>query len=223
MTKTSQLLLQATGLCHQYRDGEQTMSVLNHVNLSVHPSDVTAIVGVSGSGKTTLLNILAGYLRPSQGQVLFNGQDLFEMTSREIAQFRSQTIGFIYQRHYMIRELTALENVTLPLMIQKNYTLLKATQKAALCLKSVGLCSHCDYYAHQLSGGQRQRVAVARALVTEPSIIFADEPTGSLDPSNSQQLMELLLNLNASQRSALVIVTHDMSIASLCSQKLLLK
>lgn len=223
MTETAQSLLQATGLRHQYCDGEQVMSVLDHISLSIHSSDVTAIVGVSGSGKTTLLNILAGYLKPSQGQVLFNGQDLFKMTSQEIAQFRSQTIGFIYQRHYMIRELTALENVTLPLMIQKRYTLPKAIRKAALCLKSVGLYSHCDYYAHQLSGGQRQRVAVARALVTDPNVIFADEPTGSLDPVNSQQLMELLLNLNASQGSALVIVTHDMSIASLCNQKILLK
>ncbi|MBF12833.1 MAG: lipoprotein-releasing system ATP-binding protein LolD [Legionellales bacterium] len=218
MIESESLLLQAKSISHNYEDGVDQVSVLRAISLSLHQSETLAITGVSGSGKTTLLNILAGYLKPSFGEVYYKGQLLSDMTAKQVSEYRNRAIGFIYQRHYMVRELTVIENVALPLMIQGGYTLVDAYCKAAEVLSAVDLLEHIHFYANQISGGQRQRVSVARALVTDPDIVLADEPTGSLDPKNSEQLMRLLLNATQTRGTTLIIVTHDRDVAAQCER-----
>ena len=201
----------------QVADASGTLTILNGINFTVQAGDTLAIVGASGSGKSTLLGILAGLDTPSSGEVHLSGVDMFSLTEDGRAQFRKEHVGFVFQSFQLLMHLTALENVMLPLELLGDQ---EAKQKAEKMLERVGLSSRLKHYPKFLSGGEQQRVALARAFVTEPSLLFADEPTGSLDAATGEAVIQLMFALNREFHSTLVLVTHDMSIAARCGRKL---
>ena len=189
------------------------LEVLKGIDLNVREGEILAVVGASGAGKSTLLHILGALDRPTAGEVRFEGKNIFAMNEKELARFRNQNIGFVFQFHHLLPEFTALENVAMPSMIEGKK--LEITQeKARVLLKEVGLGDRLDHKPSELSGGEQQRVAVARALMNQPKVILADEPTGNLDTANGQMLHDLLWNLSKSRRQTLVIVTHNTLLAS---------
>ena len=201
----------------QVADASGTLTILNGINFTVQAGDTLAIVGASGSGKSTLLGILAGLDTPSSGEVHLSGVDMFSLTEDGRAQFRKEHVGFVFQSFQLLMHLTALENVMLPLELRGDQ---EAKQKAEKMLERVGLSSRLKHYPKFLSGGEQQRVALARAFVTEPTLLFADEPTGSLDAATGEAVIQLMFALNREFHSTLVLVTHDMSIAARCGRKL---
>lgn len=188
------------------------VTVLSAVNLTVYRGDKLAIMGRSGSGKTTLLQLLGGLDVPSQGKILLAGNDLENISERDKSDLRNRKIGFIYQLHHLLPEFTVLENVYLPLLISK-VRLSKAKDLATKLLVDLGLGSRLYFYPNKLSGGEKQRVAIARALINNPDCILADEPTGNLDLESANMVMDLLSNLHAKYRVAVIMVTHDLSLA----------
>ncbi|MGA9363635.1 MAG: ABC transporter ATP-binding protein [Bacteroidota bacterium] len=195
------------------RNNKGGLEVLKGIDLNVREGEILAIVGASGAGKSTLLHILGALDRPTAGEVRFEGKNIFAMNEKELARFRNQNIGFVFQFHHLLPEFTALENVAIPAMIEgKKLEITK--EKAAVLLREVGLGDRLDHKPSELSGGEQQRVAVARALMNQPKVILADEPTGNLDAANGQMLHDLLWNLSKSRRQALVIVTHNTLLAS---------
>lgn len=188
-------------------------SVLKGVDLSIQAGEQVAILGQSGSGKSTLLHILAMLDLPDQGEVKIAGADVANMTDNEKAEFRNDNMGFIYQFHHLLMEFDAVENVAMPLLIQGEVEDV-AKQKAKNMLDAVGLSHRYHHRPAQMSGGERQRVAIARALVNEPKLVLADEPTGNLDKKNSEQVFQLFLKLNREFGTSLVVVTHDLDLAS---------
>jgi lipoprotein-releasing system ATP-binding protein len=206
----------------RFREGESTLEVLSGVDLAVHEAERLAIVGTSGSGKTTLLQIMGGLDDPTSGDVLVNGQSITHIDEKEKSALRNRFIGFVYQFHHLLPEFTAQENVAMPLLIRR----LKkedAMQQAADLLGRVGLAERLDHKPGELSGGERQRAAVARALITRPKLVLADEPTGNLDAGNGQHVLKLMLELNRELNTSLVIVTHDHSIAGQMDRVLVLE
>lgn len=201
----------------QVADASGTLTILNGINFTVQAGDTLAIVGASGSGKSTLLGILAGLDTPSSGEVHLSGVDMFSLTEDGRAQFRKEHVGFVFQSFQLLMHLTALENVMLPLELRGDQ---EAKQKAEKMLERVGLSSRLKHYPKFLSGGEQQRVALARAFVTEPTLLFADEPTGSLDAATGEAVIQLMFALNREFHSTLVLVTHDMSIAARCGRTL---
>lgn len=188
--------------------------VLHDVSMQIQENERIAIVGPSGSGKSTLLNILGTLDSPSSGKVILDGQPVDQMNEARMAGIRSGFIGFVFQMHYLLPQLTLLENVLLPLLPEKDKALKEAAHQRALQLIGrVGLNAHINNYPAQLSGGECQRTAVVRALINNPRLLLADEPTGSLDAENASQLANLLCELNLEQNVALVIVTHSMELA----------
>jgi lipoprotein-releasing system ATP-binding protein len=210
MTET---VLEARNVRRQFQQGPVTLEVLQSVNLSIAPAERLSIVGASGSGKTTLLQILGGLDKPTAGNVFVDGKDIHALGERERGELRNHALGFVYQFHHLLPEFSALENVAMPLLVRRMNTG-EAKDRAREILKRVGLGERLDHRPHQLSGGERQRAAVARALVTQPKLVLADEPTGNLDGRNAEQVFELMLELNRERRTSLVIVTHDLRIAS---------
>jgi lipoprotein-releasing system ATP-binding protein len=195
------------------KNSKDGLEVLKGIDLYVREGEILAIVGASGAGKSTLLHILGALDRPTAGEVRFEGGNIFAMNEKNLARFRNRNIGFVFQFHHLLPEFTALENVAMPAMIEgKRYEIVK--ERAATLLKDVGLSDRLGHKPSELSGGEQQRVAVARALMNGPRVILADEPTGNLDTANGQMLHELLWNLSKSRRQALVIVTHNTSLAS---------
>ncbi len=211
MTEPSVLL--ARGLGRDFNEGGSTLTVLDGLDLSIAKGECIAIVGASGSGKTTLLQILGGLDRPTRGSVAIDGKDIHTLDEAARGELRNRTMGFIYQFHHLLPEFSALENVAMPLLIRR-VPVREARQQAQEILEKVGLGARLEHRPHQLSGGERQRAAVARALVTMPLIVFADEPTGNLDGRNAEQVFELMLQLNREHGTSLVIVTHDLRLAS---------
>lgn len=209
----SEVVLEAEGVVREFREGTSTLRVLDGLELRLRRGECVAIVGASGSGKTTLLQILGGLDRPTLGSVRIEGRDLHALNEVERSALRNRTIGFVYQFHHLLAEFSALENVAMPLLVRRMPTL-EAKSRASAILEEVGLGGRLTHRPHQLSGGERQRAAVARALVTEPALVLADEPTGNLDGRNAEQVFELMLRLNRDRRTTLVIVTHDARLAA---------
>ena len=189
--------------------------VLDDISMKIAVSDRIAIVGPSGSGKSTLLNILGTLDKPSTGNIILNGASVDQLNENRLAEIRNTFVGFVFQMHHLLPQLTLLENVLLPLLPQKDKTILKSANERALHLISrVGLSAHLHQYPSQLSVGECQRTAVVRALINQPKLLLADEPTGSLDAATADQLATLLTELNKEQNVALVIVTHSMELAA---------
>jgi len=207
------VVLEARDVHKSFQQGPVTLEVLRGINLAITAAERLAIVGASGSGKTTLLQILGGLDRPSSGQVLVDGRDIHSLNERERGELRNRALGFVYQFHHLLPEFSALENVAMPLLVRRVPTD-EAKERAKEILTRVGLGERLTHRPHQLSGGERQRAAVARALVTQPKLVLADEPTGNLDGRNAEQVFELMLELNRERSTSLVIVTHDLRIAS---------
>jgi ABC-type lipoprotein export system ATPase subunit len=203
------ILVETRALCKIYGNGDQVVA-LDHVTLTVEQGEYLAVMGPSGSGKSTLLNMLGALDRPSSGQVLIQGQDLARV--KDLDRFRARTVGFIFQLHNLLPTLNALENIMVPMQGQPGPAP-EHRQRAEHLLEIVGLADRMDHLPGQLSGGQRQRVAVARALANKPALILADEPTGSLDTQAGDEVMALLTELNASQDTTIVVVTHDRRVA----------
>jgi lipoprotein-releasing system ATP-binding protein len=209
----TEAVLEARNVRKQFQQGPVILDVLQDVNLTIAAAERLSIVGASGSGKTTLLQILGGLDKPSSGHVSVGGKDIHALGERERGELRNQALGFVYQFHHLLPEFSALENVAMPLLVRRMHTG-EAKDRAREILKRVGLGERLDHRPHQLSGGERQRAAVARALVTQPKLVLADEPTGNLDGKNAEQVFELMLELNRERQTSLVVVTHDMRIAA---------
>lgn len=206
----SQHVLQAEALTKTYRSGSGSLTVLDDVSFSVRQGNTVSIVGPSGSGKTTLLGLCAGLDVPTSGIISLMGFKLNAMSEDDRAYIRNQYVGFVFQNFQLLSTLTALENVMVPLELRGEK---HVKQKAEELLVRVGLEKRVDHYPSQLSGGEQQRVAMARAFITDPKILFADEPTGNLDDENASHVTELLFSLNKQQGTTLVLVTHNLELA----------
>jgi len=207
------ILLECDGIIKNYQDGDNEVNVLSHLNMSLNSHELLAITGRSGSGKSTLLHILGTLEKPSDGRVLFEGQDIHQFNANKQAQFRNEQLGFIYQFHHLLAEFTAIENIMMPLLIA-GVNKVKAKSRALNILNQVGLKGRAHHKPSQLSGGERQRIAIARALVNEPALLLADEPTGNLDSENAQAIFSLLRELRDQQGTSFVVVTHDNQLAN---------
>jgi lipoprotein-releasing system ATP-binding protein len=198
---------------------KQGLSVLKDITLKVQPGRSFAVVGPSGSGKSTLLNIMGALDYPTGGQVLFDGRDLAVLGEKELAQIRNKQIGFVFQLHHLLPQCTVLENILVPTLADKKRPSMKeVNDRATRLLERVGLKEFLLYRPGELSGGQRQRVAVVRALINNPKLLLADEPTGSLDKDSSENIAELLVELNKSEKVTLIVVTHSLSLAERMGQ-----
>jgi putative ABC transport system ATP-binding protein len=212
---TSRALIEAEGLSKWVDTSEGTLHILTAVDLSIKSGETVAVVGASGSGKSTLIGLLAGLDAPSAGRIHVDGLSLSELSEDGRAEVRRRLIGFVFQSFQLIPSLNALENAMLPLELAGRRS---ARDEAAAMLERVGLQHRLKHYPRQLSGGEQQRVALARAFVTEPKILFADEPTGNLDRSTGQGIIELMLRLNTENRTTLILVTHDNALAERCER-----
>ena len=205
--------LQAINLGKDYREGSgEALQVLSGINLSLSAGQTAAIIGASGSGKSTLLNLLGGLDKPTSGQVLINDDNLFGINEKSRCHIRNRHLGFIYQFHHLLPEFTALENVAMPQLIHGVHVD-EAREKSTSLLTEVGLGERLEHKPGELSGGERQRAAIARAMINSPDCILADEPTGNLDRKNAENALELIMQLNRTYKTALIMVTHDLHIA----------
>ena len=212
-THDNSIVLSCKNLSRSFSDAGQTLEVLSNVNLEVKAGERLAIIGRSGAGKTTLLQLLGGLDLPDEGTVEVAGKDLAKLSNKERGVLRNEALGFVYQFHHLLPEFTALENVAMPLLMRRD-PVSESIARATDVLGRVGLHDRLKHRPGELSGGERQRAAVARALVTQPAVILADEPTGNLDEQTGETVFELMLELNREAGASLIIVTHDLDLAA---------
>jgi lipoprotein-releasing system ATP-binding protein len=208
----SDVFLSTKDLSKHFSESELRVDVLKGVDFSIKKNESVAIIGASGSGKSTLLHLLGGLDIPDKGEVLINGKSMSNLNDEQRGEMRNKHLGFIYQFHHLLPEFTALENVAMPLLIRHDNPK-EALNKAAVLLDKVGLSDRVQHRPGELSGGERQRAAIARALVTEPACILADEPTGNLDEKTADQVFELILELNQNSGTSLIMVTHNLELS----------
>jgi lipoprotein-releasing system ATP-binding protein len=218
----AEFILRVKGLYKHFGSGKRRVDVLRGIDLTLEGQESIAIVGASGVGKSTLLHILGTLERPSDGEVTYGGVNVFDFHEQQLAAYRNRTIGFIFQFHHLLSEFTALENCMLPALIGRK-SKKESKERAEFVLDLVGLSHRLQHRVGELSGGEQQRVAVARALMLNPKVLLADEPTGNLDTNSSRNLHELLLSLNREQNVSLVVVTHNMELAGMMQRQLQMK
>lgn len=206
-------ILEASNVSKTFQDGTKYVEVLNGVDIKIKPAEMVAIVGTSGSGKSTLLHLLGGLDSPDEGRVLVDGQDIHALSIKEQGELRNQKLGFVYQFHHLLSEFTALENVMIPLIIG-GVSERSARERAEQIITKVGLIDRKTHNPSEMSGGERQRIAIARAMVTRPACILADEPTGNLDYKTAQSVYELMFDLNRDENTSFLIVSHDLNLAN---------
>jgi len=206
------IILSAKNVSKTFRDGKRSVEVLKNVNIVVKQAEMVAVVGTSGSGKSTLLHILGGLDSPNTGEVIVAGQNIHSLSIKKQGVLRNQKLGFVYQFHHLLGEFSALENVTLPLIIG-GMGEAKARSRAQEIINKVGLKDRASHTPAELSGGERQRIAIARAMVTRPACILADEPTGNLDHKTAQSVNDLMFELNRAENTSFLIVSHDLKLA----------
>lgn len=205
-------MLRVENVTHSFKNGSETTPVLNAINFDVKEGEMVALLGSSGSGKSTMLNLMAGLMKPSEGHIFIAQQDIVKMNENKLSEFRRKHIGFIFQAYELIASMTVRENVELPLVFQAVPPSVRK-QKALALLEGVGIPDKADLFPSQLSGGQQQRVSIARSLITEPSVIFADEPTGNLDSKTEAEIISILLDLNKKMKTTFIVVTHELKVA----------
>jgi putative ABC transport system ATP-binding protein len=213
-------IVEARDITKTYTIGDREIRVLDEVSLSVSEGEFLVVAGSSGSGKTTLLSLLSGLDKPSSGRVLVEEKDITDTSEDDLAPLRNKTIGFVFQSFHLVPSLTALENVMFPAELNHDS---RAHAKAADLLKRVGMQDRSANFPHQLSGGEMQRVAMCRAVINNPKIIFADEPTGNLDTENGKAVLDLLLKFQRERRTTLVLITHSLDIAEMADRVIVLK
>jgi len=214
-------IIECRSVSFSYNEGNNKTSVLKNLNFEIKSGETTAIIGQSGCGKSTLLNLMAGLDTPTEGEVLITNTNISEISEKDRTELRAKNLGFVYQFHHLLNDFSSLYNVALPLLIMggdKSDALLQSKK----ILTKVGLENRLNHKPSELSGGERQRVAIARAMITEPTCLLADEPTGNLDAENAKEVLELIIELNTNKTTALLIVTHDLSIANKMGRKLTL-
>ena len=211
-------IVECRSLGFNYGKGNSKTSVLKNLNFQIKSNEKIAIIGQSGCGKSTLLNLLAGLDIPSEGEVLINNTNISTLPEQKRTELRARNLGFVYQFHHLLKDFSSIYNTALPLLISGVDTN-QATAKAQEILKKVGLENRTNHKPSELSGGERQRVAIARAMITEPACLMADEPTGNLDATNAREVLDLIIELNKNRDTALLIVTHDLSIANKMERK----
>jgi putative ABC transport system ATP-binding protein len=210
-------VIRVTNITKRVTTTDGVLTIVNNANFTVAPGEAVAVVGASGSGKSTLLGLMAGLDTPTEGDVFIHGESLFSLDEDGRAKLRGRLVGFVFQSFQLLPSLTALENVMLPLELAG---VADAEAKALSILDRVGLKARVKHYPKQLSGGEQQRVAIARAFVTEPKLLFADEPTGNLDAKTGRAMIDLLFTLNRERGTTLILVTHDLSLAARCGRRL---
>ena len=211
-------IVECRSLGFNYGKGNSKTSVLKNLNFQIKSNEKIAIIGQSGCGKSTLLNLLAGLDTPSEGEVLVNNTNISTLPEHKRTELRARNLGFVYQFHHLLKDFSSIYNTALPLLISGVDTN-QAMAKAQEILKKVGLENRTNHKPSELSGGERQRVAIARAMITEPACLMADEPTGNLDATNAREVLDLIIELNKNRDTALLIVTHDLSIANKMERK----
>src|SRR3989441_3336053 len=212
-------LVDIRGLTKEYKKGDQTIAPLKDVSLTIDKGDFVSLMGASGSGKTTLLNLIAGIDKPTRGQILVNGQDIARLSRTRLAHWRAAHVGYIFQLYNLVPVLTAYENIELPLLLLP-LSRAERHKRVDIALEAVGLADRAEHYPRQLSGGQEQRVGIARAIVADPAIVVADEPTGDLDAETTEQILHLLQRLNSELGTTFLLVTHDPRAAAIARRQL---
>lgn len=217
----SEILLSAKNLYKTYKEGNMITEVLKNVSFDIYSKSLLAIIGSSGSGKSTLLHLLGGLDKPTSGEIIFKSQPLTQLSEQQKARLRNQEIGFVYQFHHLLPDFSALENIAMPLLIG-GVAANEAKKRALSMLESVNLVKRANHRPSELSGGERQRVAIGRALINNPALVMADEPTGNLDKSTADAIFDLLVKLNQEHGTAFLVVTHDLALAKKLDKQLIM-
>ncbi len=216
--ETEEIILEARGLHKRFPHGGGLLHVIRGIDLSIPRGEIVAIVGRSGAGKTTLLHMLGGLRQPSEGTILFEGNDFYALPESKRARLRNRKIGFVFQFYHLLPELTALENVMLPGMIRNEHPFATLKKEAEALLGELGLWDRGDHHPNELSGGEQSRVAIARSLINQPDIVFCDEPTGNLDSKTGEGILRVIRLLNETIKTTFLIVTHEEAVANMASK-----
>jgi putative ABC transport system ATP-binding protein len=212
-------LIEVRNVTKQFRKGSEVITPLQDAELDVYAGEFVSLMGASGSGKSTLLNLIAGIDRPTSGRIVVNGSDITTLSRTRLANWRAENIGYVFQTHNLVPVLTAYENIELPLLLL-SLGRKERLRRVQIAMEAVSLTDRANHYPSQLSGGQEQRVGIARAIVADPTVVVADEPTGDLDAHTSQEILQLLQQLNAELKTTILMVTHDAGAASIAQRQL---